>query len=246
MKEITSVNNNFINELSKLKNKKDRILLNKYIIEGYHLVEEAAKTNELEAVLATDEKILKNFKVDTYLVTEGIIKKLSFSVTPQNIVGIVKMKKQTLDYSKIEKVLLLDDISDPGNLGTLIRTSSSLGFDTIILSNNTVDVYNDKVLRSTQGTIFKINIVQNDLASTIKELKKHGVTIYGTSLHRAVPIQSVEHKNRIGIILGNEAHGVKEEILQLTDQNVIIPMKNDVESLNIAIAGAICMWELSK
>ena len=174
MKTITSVKNEYIIRLQKLLNKKDRLKEQLFLVEGLHLVEEAKPY--LVSVLSNDEKLLKKYSCDTYLVTDEIIKKLSTTVNPQPIIGVVKMLNHNVEIlnkilkSQKARILILDNLNDPGNLGTIIRTSAGLGMEAIIMSHDTVDIYNDKVLRSTQGSIFKLPIVKTDLLSVIKLL----------------------------------------------------------------------------
>ena len=240
MKNITSVNNQYIKDLSLLKNKKNRILENKYIVEGYHLVEEAYKAGVLKEVLTTDENI--TFDVPTILVTDAIISKLSSTKEPQGIIGIVEMKKPL--WQSYSKYLRLDDVSDPGNLGTIIRSSAALGIEAIIVSLDTVDEYNDKVLRATQGAIFKIPIFRMNLSDAISKLKDDDIKIIVTSLQNSSDLKTIKKPNKFGIILGNEAKGVHPEYLDLADEIVRIEMQNDVESLNVAMSAGIIIYYL--
>ena len=199
MKTITSVKNEYITKLQKLLNKKDRLKEQLFLVEGLHLVEEAQPY--LVSVLSNDEKLLKKYSCDTYLVTDEIIKKLSTTVNPQPIIGVVKMLNHNVELlngilkSPKARILILDNLNDPGNLGTIIRTSAGLGMDAIIMSHDTVDIYNDKVLRSTQGSIFKLPIVKTDLPTVIKLLQKNNFKCYGTSLQKAYSITDTpKHK----------------------------------------------------
>lgn len=248
---ITSTNNETIKYFISLNDKKTRMQEKYFIIEGYHLVNEARKTNLLEAVISTDEKELKKINnVKRYLVTDAIINKIATTKNPQNILGIVKM----LDHSitnlvpiiKKTKVrlIMLDSINDPGNLGTIIRTAAGLGYDGLIMSPNTVDLYNEKVIRSTQGVIFKIPIIKADLLDAIKLLKKEKVFCLGTALENAKDIKTLTKKNKYAVCLGNEAQGISKEILNEMDENVKIEMKNDVESLNVSVAAGIIMYKM--
>ena len=251
LKEISSVNNSYIKELLSLRDKNTRLEKNEFIVEGYHLVEEAYNHKMLKAVLSTNENNLNNFNVDEkYKVTDAIIKKLSSTKTPQNIIGVVKISNQAniVDYLNNNnlRIVILDDVNDPGNLGTIIRTAAALGFDMIISSVQTVDYYNEKVLRATQGAIFKMPLFKMNLIDTINLLKKNNVKIYGTSLKSAISVTTVDKNFKLAFVLGNEANGVSEEVLNVCDQNIIIPLDNNVESLNVGIAGAILMWELKK
>ena len=251
VKQITSVNNSYIKELLTLKDKKDRILKKSFIVEGYHLVEEALKHRLLDSVLSTDKEVLECIDVvNKYLVSDAVIKKLSTTKTPQNIIGVVKNNINSSFDALLAKsdlkVIILDNVNDPGNLGTIIRTSAALGYDAVIASIETVDFYNEKVLRATQGAIFKIPLVKGDLVQLINTLKSHEVYIYGTSLKSSKSITDVAKQLKYGIIVGNEAQGVRDEVLAMCDQNIILPMEKDVESLNVGVAAAILMWELKK
>lgn len=241
MKEIQSLNNELIKKVCKLKDKKERYKKQEFIVEGYHLVEEAYKKQLLKTIFTTDNSIQMN--VDSYYVTKDIIKKLSSTMTPQGIVGVCKMKENA-DITG-NHYLLLDNVSDPGNLGTLIRSSLGFGIDTIILSNDSVDIYNEKVMRSTQGAIFNVNIVYADLPTVIKKLKEQKVTIVGTSLQSSVDLKEISNLSKYAIVLGNEANGIRKNILELTDVNVKIRISKQLESLNVAVAGSIVMYYLN-
>lgn len=251
MKVIQSINNQVVSKLVSLKDKGVRSLEKQFLVEGYHLVEEAMKLNLLELVISTDEKVLKQISAkDKYLVTDAIIKKVSTTKTPQNIIGVVKMvDNNNLDEILTKdqvKLIILDDVNDPGNLGTIIRTATALGYDGIISSLKTVDYYNEKVIRSTQGTIFKLPLFKCDLVLLINKLKEHHIKVLGTSLQSSKSIFEVEKLSKFAVIFGNEAHGVSSDVLAQTDFNIILPMDNNVESLNVSVASAIVMWELKK
>lgn len=223
----------------------------RFIVEGYHLVNEASKTNLLEAIISTDEKELKKINnVKRYLVNDAIINKIATTKNPQNILGIVKMLDHNITNlvpiikENKTKLIMLDDVNDPGNLGTIIRTAAGLGYDGIIMSPNTVDLYNEKVIRSTQGVMFKIPIIKANLQEVIKLLKKEKVFCIGTALTNAKDVKHITKKDKFAICLGNEAKGISKEVLDNMDENVKIAMKNDVESLNVSIAAGIIMYEM--
>lgn len=251
--KISSLNNEKIKYFCSLLDKKIRNKERLFLIEGYHLVEEAAKTVKLKAVIGSIQSDLEKFNnVEKYLVTNEIIKKLSNTKNPQNIIGLVETLNYTVNdllnilAKKEVKLVLLDEINDPGNLGTIIRTTAALGYDGIIMSKNTVDLYNDKVIRSTQGVMFKIPIFIADLEEVIPILKKYKTKCFGTSLTNSKILTESKKENKFAICFGNEARGVKEQILNLMDQNIRIEMKNDVESLNVSVAASIIMYELAK
>ena len=243
MKEITSINNEYIKYLFSLKDKKNRNKEEKYLIEGFHLVEEAYKAGVLVQIILTKE--IENYQeIDKILVNDKIIEKLASTKNPQKIIGICSFKKN--DYQLGKKILLLDNINDPGNMGTLIRTSLGFDIDTIIISEDCVDIYNEKTIRSSQGSIFHVNIFKANLTKEIEKIKEKGIKVIGTSLQSSIPLKTVSKIDKYAIILGNEANGVKKELQELTDLNIKIEINERLESLNVAIAGAIVMYYLNK
>lgn len=224
---ISSRNNERIKEISKLQQKKYRDELNLFIAEGINLVEEAKLNGE----------VVETFEVGIDVTQEVMDKMASY---PNNkVLSVVKKTNKT----KIsDKMLLLDNVQDPGNLGTLIRSAISFGFNTIVL-DNCVDPYNPKCVRATEGAIFKINIIFANLKEFINNLSDY--EIYGTSLKNGDPLSNIIFNNKVAIILGNEGKGVREELLNMTKKNIYIEMKN-MESLNVSIAGSIIMYEVSK
>ena len=236
MKTITSIANPLIKELLKLKQKKYRDEAKKFLVEGYHLVKEAKKY--LDLVLIVDEADYIE-GIECILVTTDIIKKLSFTSTPQNIIGVCHYFDNNSELG--DRVLLLDNLQDPGNIGTLIRSALGFNMSSVVLSNESVDIYNDKLIRSTQGAIFKINVASNDLIKTIKDLKNKGIKVFGTSLKDGAPLTKIEKAKEYAIVLGNEGNGVRGEVLDICNKNIFIEMDRRLESLNVAIAGAIIM-----
>ena len=247
IKVITSINNNLIKEFAKLKEKKYRIQKGEFLIEGDHLINEAYNANRLKILLSSNDDILNKYdKCEKYKVSEDIIKKLSQTTSPQGLVGICDIKDTSVDYKKYQHILILDDVKDPGNIGTLIRTSLAFDIDLIVMSNDSCDIYNDKVVRASQGAIFNIDIVYKDLKDEIKLMKESNIKIISTSLSATIDVKDIEKIDKYAIILGNEAKGVSEDIQKMADINVIIPISKKMESLNVAIAGAIMMYEVRK
>ena len=238
MKEITSVNNPLIKELIKLKQKKYRDKEKKFIVEGYNIIEEAKDYITLIITSSKeDENILPN--VEHILVPKEIIGKLSGTVTPQGIIGICNYVTSRENFEG--NVLVLDGLQDPGNIGTLIRTAICFDFNTIYITDNSCDIYNEKVLRATQGGIFKVNIIRKNINDIIDDLKKKGYYIVGTSLKNGIPLNDINFKNLNAIILGNEGNGVSKETIERSNINAYIPINTSMESLNVAIAGGIIM-----
>lgn len=237
---ITSINNQTIKELDKLKQKKYRDLEQKFLIEGEHLVEEAEKSGVLEKIILLENSEYPS-KLEKIYVSKNVMKKLSSLDTPPNIIGVCKMLSRK-ELGK--KVLLLDDIQDPGNLGTIIRSSVAFNVDSIVMSLNTVDLYNPKVIRSTQGMIFKINLIKDDLGQVIEKLKSKNIPIYTTNVNGGENIKNINSTDSYGLIMGNEGNGVKDEISALADRKIYIPMNSKVESLNVSVAASILLYEL--
>ena len=236
---ITSLNNPTIKEISKLKNKKYRDLTNTYLVEGEHLVEEAYKNNILTKIILLEDTIC-NYDIEKIYITKEVMKKLTELDTPNKIIGIVK-KNTPLPIGN--KILILDNIQDPGNLGTIIRSSVAFNFDTILLSKDCVDTYNSKVLRATQGMILKVNIIRCDLCEVLSKLDNY--KIYGTSVVNGKNIKDVKEKNNIVVVMGNEGTGVTNEVQELCNDFIYIPMNKNCESLNVAVASSIIMHELN-
>lgn len=238
MKTILSFNNDYIRELAKLHNRKYRDRKRCFLLEGYHLVKEAKAANLLKQVLITDEKDYID-GVENILVSEAVIKKLAFTVTPQPIIGVADYLP---DYELSgNRILLLDDLQDPGNVGTIVRSSLGFGIDMLVFGLNSVDIYNDKFIRATQGALFKTKIIKMDLTKAIKQIKAKGIKIIGTALY-GKPLKEVERLEKYALILGNEGRGINPGILMQTDLNVTIEVRPELESLNVAIAASIIMY----
>ncbi len=237
---ITSINNEYIKEISKLNEKKYRDKSNKYLIEGLHLVTEALKYDIIDTII-----IREDFSYETdikhIIVSNEVMKKLSDNPSIPKIMAIVYKKESTISGNKI---LLLDRLQDPGNLGTIIRSAVAFNFDTIILSNDTVDLYNSKVLRSTQGMLFNINILRQDLTNVINELKNNNYTIYGTKVDNGNDVKEINNTNKFALIIGNEGTGISDNISKRCDKYLYIKMNNNCESLNAGVAASILMYEM--
>jgi len=238
----TSIENKKIKYIKKLNKKKYRDEFNEFLIEGEHLVLEAYKSGILKELILEENT---DFSLDIYTnyVTNNVLKYISDLETPQKIMGICcKIKEKSIG----NKIVILDDVQDPGNLGTIIRSSAAFNIDTIILSENSVDLYNSKVLRATQGMLFNINIIERNLINIISQLREDGYTVYGTKVNGGKSLKNVEKSQKFAIIVGNEGNGVKEEILDLCSDYIYIDMDKSCESLNVAVATSIILYELDK
>ncbi len=239
MNEITSLTNNKVKELVKLKNNnKDQDI---FLVESEHLVSEALSLNLVTEIITTEDIVIDN--ITTIKVTKEIMKKISNLDNPSKIMAVVKKSKPR---NILGNVIILDKLQDPGNLGTIIRSAIAFNIDTIILSNNSVDIYNPKVIQASQGMIFKINIIKDDIIDQINKLKNNDYKIIGTKLTDAVPIQEVKKLDKFGFVIGNEGQGISKEVMDICDDYIYIKMNDKCESLNAGVAASIIMYELTK
>jgi TrmH family RNA methyltransferase len=238
----TSTDNKKIKELKKLNIKKYRDQSNSFLVEGEHLVLEAYKKGLLEE-LFLEENTKLDLDVKTSYLSRNVIKFISELDNPSNIIGLCK-KVEEKEIGN--KVLVLDDIQDPGNFGTIIRSAVAFNIDTIVVSNNTVDLYNSKVIRASQGMLFNINIIRRDLNVFVPELKKEGYQIYATKVNGGKSLKTIEKMEKFAIIMGNEGAGVSDNLMSLANEYLYIDMNSNCESLNVAVATSIILYELDK
>ncbi|WP_028400920.1 TrmH family RNA methyltransferase [Ectobacillus panaciterrae] len=248
MKKIDSLQNPRVKQWKKLQTKKERDKSGLFLVEGFHLAEEALRAQDTVRELIISENTDLPVKWDVgsaelYIVSEAIMKTLSETETPQGILAVCEKHEQHIQLSN-GKFLLLDGIQDPGNLGTIIRTADAAGLDAVIIGEGTVDVYNSKVLRSTQGSIFHLPIIKGQLEEWVANMKQESVPVYGTALQQAVPYPHVNPAGSFALIVGNEGNGVRKDLLELCDQNLYIPIYGQAESLNVAVAAGILMYYL--
>jgi len=238
----TSIENKKIKNIKKLYTKKYRDEYNEFLIEGEHLVLEAYKKGILKELILEEGTDFK-LDVETSYVTSNILKYISELSNPSKIMGICK---KIGPKEAGNKIVMLDSIQDPGNLGTIIRSSVAFNVDTIILNKSCVDLYNSKVLRATQGMIFNINIIEEELKKIIPELIEKNYKIYGTKVNGGKSLKDIEKTDKFAIIMGNEGRGVKPEILDMCSDYIYIDMNKNCESLNVGIATSIILYELDK
>ena len=255
MQVISSKDNEFVKHIKKLKDKKYRDINKEFIVEGIKLIKEAIEENaEIKQIVICDncqnsdiipkELMYEIAKYECVYVTEKIFNSISDVNTPQGILAIIgrKITEEEIDYSQ-DIIVALDDIQDPGNLGTILRTVDSIGLNQILVSKGTADSYNPKVVRSTMGAIFRVKIIEcEDWERTLKQIKKHKYELVITSLQTKNSIYDVEY-NKKAIVIGNEANGVKQEIQDIADIKVKIPMLGRTESLNASVATGIILYE---
>ncbi len=249
---ITSKDNEVIKNIRKLKDKKYRDETDTFLIEGIKIIEEAIEENaDIKKIIVCNEfnenfsgdLLYKIAKYDVIYVPKNIFKLLTDVTNPQGILAVVsKNKKENIDYSQ-EFFLILDNIQDPGNMGTILRTADSINLNQIIVSKGSADCYNPKVVRSTMGAIFRVKVFECDLVKTIKDLKKHQIKILATDLIADENIYNAQYK-KSAVVIGNEANGVSEEVLKLADKRIKIPMIGRTESLNAGVATGIILYEV--
>lgn len=239
----TSTQNKKIKDLKKLNTKKYRDKTGLFLVEGKHLVLEAYKTGHLKELLLEQDELFP-LSVPTNYLSNNVIHYITEVETPGTIFGVCEKPNFEKDYGN--RIVVLDGIQDPGNLGTIIRSAVAFHVDMIILSPSTVDVYNSKVIRSSQGMVFHIPIIVKDLYEVIPELQEQHYTIYGTKVTHGKSLKELENYEKFAIIMGNEGQGVEEAILDLCDEYLYIEMDERCESLNVGVATSIILYELDK
>ena len=255
MQQITSKENKLIKHIIKLKEKKYRKEYNEYIIEGAKIVQEAIQEKvKIKQIIISENAINTDLilnhlkeelqKINYIKVPSNIFKLISEVEKPQGVLAIIEKEKQEENIDVNQDIILaLDDLQDPGNLGTIIRTADSVGLKQILISKGTTEAYNPKVIRSTMGAIFRVKIIEcENLKETLKKLQKNNFKIMVTDLNTDKSIYDIKLQKNV-IIIGNEANGVSEEIKNMADTRAIIPMFGKTESLNASIATGVILYE---
>lgn len=265
---IKSKSNSTISEISKLLNKKYRLQRKQFICDGIKLFEEAVEfgakirhiilDNSVEFSYDVIEKIKKCEQNGTKIicVESYIFDKLTAENAPQGVISVCDFFEKRHIFSAIAEnelvahktVIALESVRDPGNLGTICRNAVALGVDVLILSNDCADIYSPKVIRASMGAIFKLDIVVvDDLPGTIEKIKKSGRRVLAAALNdNSLVLGKDKITNNDVVVLGNEGHGISIAVMEQCTDTVFIPMRKNTESLNVAIAAAIIMWEISK
>ena len=236
---ITSLTNKTVKNWMKLKTKKERDAQGLFLVDGRHMTQEALKAGVVETIITTDTSYKSDVLVE--YVSENVMEKLSFTKTPQPFMAVCRKKKNILNEEG-KRFIILDGVQDPGNVGTMIRTALAFSFDQVILSKDSCDLYNDKTLRSTQGAVFMMDIIRADLSVIIPELKKKGIFVVGSSLRDARDMNEISSREKMAFIMGNEGQGMKQEMLDLCDERLFIPI-HTMESLNVGVAAGVIMYQ---
>ena len=252
MKRIESPQNSLVKYWKKLATtRKERDRSGEFLIEGFHLVEEAIKNESeiLNIIVREDVDIPSSWNIDNIYMVEVTAQVANEFAETEHSQGIFAQVKQPTvskeEQSKWTKLLLVDAVQDPGNIGTMIRTADAAGIDAVILGKGCADLYNPKTVRSTQGSIFHIPVVRGDLSEWIDSLKEKAIPVYGTALENAVLYHQVKKEGKFALVMGNEGSGINSDILAKTDANVIIPIMGKAESLNVAVATGIVLYYFS-
>lgn len=254
---IESSNNKQIKKIKQLQKKsKARDEYREFVIEGIKMYGEIPEdkivaTYISESFFKEKFELYKNIIRDYEIVKDDIFLEICETMTPQGIIAVVKQPEYSLDDildKDTSKIIILDDLRDPGNLGTIMRTAEGAGFDAVILSKSSVDMFNPKVVRSTMGAIYRVPFVyEDDLKCAINDTyKKAGFVVYSAYLDGAVDYTRTEYSDKTAIIIGNEANGISDEVIGVSDVLIKIPMSGQVESLNAAVSAAVIMYEVRR
>lgn len=227
---IVSKQNKQFKLWKKLKTKKYRDFNDMFLVYGKHLIDKAKEAKQLIEVITSNEE------VEGTLVSKELMDELQQTETYIDQIGVCKKQNTAL---KSNKILVLDDVQDPDNVGALMRSAAAFGFKHVILSYKSADLYNEKVIRASKGAIFDCYIERANLLFRLEELKKDGYQMIGADAHEK---GKPKYDQKVALILGNEGHGLTEEVKNLCDQFVTIKTES-VESLNVSVAGGILMYE---
>ena len=242
---ITSISNETIKHIKSLYQKKYRDEFNEYIVEGIKLVKEAInEKQEITKIVICEELMTEEFDTEGYpveLVNKRVFDEISDTQTPQGVLAVIKIPSKQMISSNI--IFALDDVRDPGNIGTIIRTLDCAGLNDLILSTESVDIYNSKVVRSTMGAIFRVNVSYEDLENKLLDLQNKGYEIIITDLDTEFSCYDTELNKKCVVVIGNEAHGVSDRIKDIADKKIRIPMYGRTESLNASVAAGILIYE---
>lgn len=250
MKYIHSASNPQVKQWKKLLTKKERDKTGTYLVEGFHLVEEALASNLIVEIVVSENSGLPPAwdygEIPVTMVTTEIIQTLSDTETPQGVLAVCRQQQGNTVQIIGNRFLLIDSVQDPGNLGTMIRTADAAGIDAVIVGEGSVDIYNPKVLRSAQGSHFHLPVIRGKLTEWMNKLKDENIPVYGTALENAKEFTEISSQEKFSLIVGNEGSGVNKTLLAQTTENLYIPIYGKSESLNVAIATGILLYYLRK
>lgn len=255
---ITSTSNGKVKELVQLRKKtKLRNQQGVFLVEGIRMFREVEREDVIQVYLSEsfyEKEVRKNpvlvADMPTEILSDTVFAYVSDTKTPQGILCVVRQRRYSIEQILEQKnphILMLDHLQDPGNLGTIFRTAEAAGVTGIILSADTVDLYNPKVIRSTMGSIYRMPFVYTEnLETAICEVKQQGITVYAADLDGANSYDQEDYQKGSAFLIGNEGNGLQKEIADMAERKIRIPMEGAVESLNAAVAAAILMFEVSR
>ncbi len=242
MKTINSKQNQYIKDLAKLNSKKEIQEQGLFLVEGRNLVVEAIQQGIVVDLLVTNEDMYSIYDIEKTLVTEDIITKLSNNKTNRGAIAVCRYEPLSVNLNLVNKIVVLENINNPGNLGTIIRTALAFGFDAVITTGNSVFVYNDKVIRSAQGALFKMPVMQLKDYEFLKEFKPYKFLLSESSKNID---DIVIDSDKYALVFGNEANGISEDLkANWIGEDIMIPINTKVESLNLSIAAGIAINKL--
>lgn len=240
---ISSIENSKMKLVRKLNTKKYRKNEKMFLVEGAHLVYEAYNEGYLLELIKVENEPF-SLDISTTEITKDIMSKISLLDTPTTVMGLCKMREERKELG--DKILILDGVQDPGNVGTIIRSAVAFNINTLIVSDDSVDIYNSKTIRASQGMLFHINILEENLLDFIPRLKKSDYTIYGTDVLNGTELKDITVSKKYAVIMGNEGNGVNPFVKRLCDKDIYIKMSSNCESLNVGVATSIILYELNK
>lgn len=244
---IISLQNEQVKKWRKLHRKKYRNEMNAFLVEGVHLIEEAIKSGfDLKQIIVEESIKIPDSWINQSIITvsRSVFASITQTESPQGVAAVVAMTK--LEKRTAGPVLLLDGLQDPGNVGTIIRTADAVGASEVLVGKGSVDIYNEKVIRATQGSLFHLRIEQVDIIEAILRLQAEHYTVWAGALQNATSLPDVEFSNKEALVVGNEGAGVSASVLKLVDRTVKIPIYGDAESLNVSVATGILLYEMVK
>lgn len=255
MEQLTSIHNQHVKDWKKLQTKKARRQTGTYLLDGWHLVQEASKAGiKLHELIGTAEQLAAHPEVEqmaaaSYEVTPEIMRHITDTVTPQGIAAVIDMPDaHRLPSAPLHGAwLFLDRVQDPGNVGTMVRTADAAGFAGVVVGQRSADLFGPKVVRSMQGSQFHLQLFEGDLRKWINDFTAIKAPVYGTQLNpQAKNFRTVKPGATFALVMGNEGQGMSDELLSMTTDNLYIPMRGEAESLNVAISAGILMFQLNQ
>ncbi|EGQ22417.1 MULTISPECIES: TrmH family RNA methyltransferase [Sporosarcina] len=247
-KRIESTQNSLVKHWKKLvTTRKERDQTNEFLVEGFHLVEEAIKHKDLviQLLVREDLDIPAHWDVPIIELTAAVSKEISETEQTQGVFAYCKQPQyDEADHHEWKRLLLIDAVQDPGNIGTMIRTADAAGLDAVVLGKGCADPFNPKTVRSAQGSHFHIPVVRGELMPWLERLKSNNIPIIGTGLQEAVSLNEITAQSEFALLVGNEGSGVDPDLLSKANQVVKIPLYGQAESLNVAVATGILLYTL--